>query len=96
MPCNGNVDAGVGTRAVVPISFDYARPSIAMFEQKKSIEATTPINTAFNICFSRRKNELLNRLPSEVSFFVFLTTRFLCREVAPRPIYRTNQKHFCE
>jgi hypothetical protein len=33
---------------------------------KKSTVATTPINTAFKICFSRRKNEVLNRLPSEV------------------------------
>jgi hypothetical protein len=32
----------------------------------KSTVATTPINTAFKICFSRRKNEVLNRLPSEV------------------------------
>jgi hypothetical protein len=28
---------------------------------EKSIEATTPINTAFKIGFGRRKNELLNR-----------------------------------
>jgi hypothetical protein len=29
---------------------------LAMFDQQNSIEATTPINTAFKICFSRRKN----------------------------------------
>jgi hypothetical protein len=58
---------------------------LAMFYQKKSIEETSPINTAFKICFSRRKNKLLNRLPSEV--------RILCREVTSRPIYRANQKH---
>jgi hypothetical protein len=44
---------------------------LAIFDSKKSIEATTPINTAFKACFSRRKNELLNRLPSEVRFCVF-------------------------
>jgi hypothetical protein len=44
---------------------------LAMFYQKKSIEATTPINTAFKICFGRRKNEVLNRLPSEVRFLCF-------------------------
>jgi hypothetical protein len=44
---------------------------LAMFDQKNSIEETTPINTAFSICFSRRKNELLNRLPSEVRIFCF-------------------------
>ena len=29
-------------------------------------EEATPIDTAFAICFSRRKNGLLNRLPSTV------------------------------
>jgi hypothetical protein len=44
---------------------------LAMFYQKNAIEETTPINTAFAIRFSRRKNELLNRLPSEIRIFVF-------------------------
>jgi hypothetical protein len=44
---------------------------LAIFDQKKSIEETTPINTAFWICFSRRKNELLNRLLSEVRILCF-------------------------
>jgi hypothetical protein len=35
----------------------------ACFGQKKSIGETTPINTAFTACFSRRKSKLLNRLP---------------------------------
>jgi hypothetical protein len=33
--------------------------------------ATTPIATAFKICISHRKNGLLNRLPTEVSFPIF-------------------------
>jgi hypothetical protein len=44
---------------------------LAAFDQKNSIEATTPINTALKICFSRRKNGLLNRLPSGVKFLCF-------------------------
>jgi hypothetical protein len=44
---------------------------LATFDQKNSIKETTPINTAFSICFSRRKNELLNRLPSEVRVLCF-------------------------
>jgi hypothetical protein len=47
--------------------------------------ATTPIATAFKICISHRKNGLLNRLPTKVSFPIFLT-RFLYREVtSPQP-----------
>jgi hypothetical protein len=37
----------------------------------QQIEETTPINTAFKTCFSRRENELLNRLPSEVRILCF-------------------------
>jgi hypothetical protein len=33
--------------------------------------ATTPIATAFKICISHRKNWLLNRLPTKVSFSIF-------------------------
>jgi hypothetical protein len=44
---------------------------LAAFDQNNLIEATTPTNPAFKICFSRRENGLLNRLPSEVRFFVF-------------------------
>jgi hypothetical protein len=33
--------------------------------------ATTPIATAFKICISHRKNGLLNRLPTKVSFSIF-------------------------
>jgi hypothetical protein len=50
--------------------------------------ATTPIVTAFKICISHRKKELLNRLPAKVSFR-FLT-RFLHtgREVtSPQPAW---------
>jgi hypothetical protein len=32
---------------------------------------TTPIATAFKICVSHRKNGLLNRLPTKVSFAIF-------------------------
>jgi hypothetical protein len=54
-------------RALSCIGSEEAHCGLAgldVFYQKKSIEATTPINTAFKICFGRRKNELLNRLPS--------------------------------
>jgi hypothetical protein len=44
---------------------------LAMFDQKNSIEATTPIVTAFKFCIRHRKNGLLNRLPSEVRFLCF-------------------------
>ena len=43
----------------------------AMFDQKNSIEATTPIVTAFEFCVRHRKNGLLNLLPSEVRFLCF-------------------------
>ena len=33
--------------------------------------ATTPIATAFTICVSHRKNGLLNRLSTKVSFSIF-------------------------
>jgi hypothetical protein len=55
----------------LPWGILYVSAGLAVFDQKKSIEATKPINTAFKICFSRRKNEVLNRLPSEVRFWCF-------------------------
>jgi hypothetical protein len=44
---------------------------LAMIDQKNSIEATTPIVTAFKFCIRHRKYGLLNRLPSEVRFLCF-------------------------
>jgi hypothetical protein len=46
---------------------------LAMFDPKKSIEATTPIAIAFKLPASvrHRKNGLLIRLPSEVRFLCF-------------------------
>jgi hypothetical protein len=49
----------------------YGRVGHAALIKKNPIEATTSINTAFKICFARRKNELLNRLPSEIRFLCF-------------------------
>jgi hypothetical protein len=46
---------------------------LAIIDQKYSIEATTPVVTAFKFCIRHRKNGLLNRLPSGVRFFLFLT-----------------------
>jgi hypothetical protein len=43
----------------------------ACLSKKVPHAATTPIATAFKICISRRKNGLLNRLPTEVSFPIF-------------------------
>jgi hypothetical protein len=36
---------------------------LAIIDQNNSIEATTPIVTAFKFCIRHRKNGLLNRLP---------------------------------
>jgi hypothetical protein len=40
-------------------------------DQKNEIAITMTIVTAFKICISHRKNGLLNRLPTKVSFSVF-------------------------
>jgi hypothetical protein len=51
--------------------YDMCMAGLAMFDQKKLIEAITPIVTAFKFCIRHRKNGLLNRLPSEVRFLCF-------------------------
>jgi hypothetical protein len=43
----------------------------AYLAKKVPHAATTPIATAFKICISHRKNRLLNRLPTKVSFPFF-------------------------
>jgi hypothetical protein len=43
----------------------------ACLAKKVPRAATTPFATAFKICVSHRKNGLLNRLPTEVSFSTF-------------------------
>jgi hypothetical protein len=43
----------------------------AYLTKKMPHAATTPIATAFKICISYRKNGLLNRLPTKVSFSIF-------------------------
>jgi hypothetical protein len=43
----------------------------AYLAKKVPHAATTPIATAFKICISHRKNGLLIRLPTKVSFSVF-------------------------
>jgi hypothetical protein len=45
--------------------------------QKNAIAATTAVITAFKICISHRKNGLLNRLWSKVSFPKF-SLGFVC------------------
>jgi hypothetical protein len=40
-------------------------------DQKNAIAVTMIIVTAFKICISHRKNGLLNRLPTRVSFSIF-------------------------
>jgi hypothetical protein len=40
-------------------------------DQKNAITVTVIIVTAFKICISHRKNGLLNRLPTKVSFSIF-------------------------
>jgi hypothetical protein len=44
---------------------------LAMFDQKKVIAVTIIIVTAFKICISHRKNGLLNRPCTQVSFSTF-------------------------
>ena len=44
---------------------------LAMFDQKNVIAATIIIVTAFKICISHRKNGLLNRPCTQVSFSTF-------------------------
>jgi hypothetical protein len=44
---------------------------LTIFDQDSSFEATTPIVIAFKICTRHRKNGVLNRLFSEVRFYVF-------------------------
>ena len=43
----------------------------AYLTKKVPHAATTPIVTAFKICISHRKNGLLNRLLTKVSFSIF-------------------------
>jgi hypothetical protein len=44
---------------------------LRMNDQKNAIAATMIIVTTFKICISHRKNGLLNRLPTKVSFSIF-------------------------
>jgi hypothetical protein len=44
---------------------------LAMFDQKNVIAVTIIIVTAFKICISHRKNGLLNRPCTQVSFSTF-------------------------
>jgi hypothetical protein len=67
---------------------------LAIFGQNNSIEETTAIDTrtAFKMCFGRRKNKALNRLPSGVRALFFFDLIFVYyRGVTSRPVYRTNQ-----
>jgi hypothetical protein len=58
-------------------TFDLAGTAVliwlgwAYLTKKVPHAATTPIATAFKICVSHRKNGLLNRLLTKVSFFDF-------------------------
>jgi hypothetical protein len=47
---------------------------LGLFDQKSALAETMPIVTAFKFCVGHRKNGLLNRQPTEVKFWCFLTT----------------------
>ena len=51
---------------------------LGLFDQKGALAVAMPIVTAFKFCIGHRENGLLNRQPTEVKFWYFLT-RFLHR-----------------
>jgi hypothetical protein len=63
---------------------------LAIFNQNIQPKQPRPSTPPSKSCFSRRKNELLDPLPSEVTGFC------IYREVTSSPTYRTNQKRFFE
>jgi hypothetical protein len=52
-------------------SFFARMAGLRIYYQKNAIAVTVIIATAFKICISYRKNGLLNRLPTKVSFSIF-------------------------
>jgi hypothetical protein len=58
----------------LPLTWFYLSSIMAglrINDQKNAIAVTIIIVTAFKICISHRKNGLLNRLPTRVSFSIF-------------------------
>jgi hypothetical protein len=53
------------------VCFNLPMAGLHIYDQKNAIAVTVIIATAFKIRVSYRKNGLLNRLPTKVSFSIF-------------------------